>query len=462
MQGDRRQRLAFPMRSLASIAAVVVALSLFLAAIFFLNLNLVRLKESFGWVQHTDEVLLQLAAIEATVIEAESAERGYLLTGDQRYRDPYDRAKAGLDGQLDGLAQLVADNPGQRQRVEELRPVIDARMAEFKQAIDLGPSRLGDALAVIQAARRQPLTQAARERLEQLRQTEIGLLGEWQRRVADSAILSTALAAGATVLSLASAGLGLFFFLRQRNSYRIRELQTELLHVARLNTMGQTASVIAHEVKQPLAATAAYLQGMRRMIDTAGLAASGRVTEALQKALAQVNRAVDILGRLRRFVERHDTQRQAEPIDGVIDEAVALMAIDSGDVALRRRVGPNLPAVVIDRIEVQQVLINLMRNAVEAMGESPRRELTLSAEAAERMVRVGVADTGPGLPPLVAERLFQPFVSTKEDGMGVGLSICRTIVESQGGRIWATANPEGGTTFHFTLPAAEAGAERAA
>jgi two-component system sensor kinase FixL len=96
------------------------------------------------------------------------------------------------------------------------------------------------------------------------------------------------------------------------------------------------------------------------------------------------------------------------------------------------------------------------------MGESPRRELTLSAEAAERMVRVGVADTGPGLPPLVAERLFQPFVSTKEDGMGVGLSICRTIVESQGGRIWATANPEGGTTFHFTLPAAEAGAERAA
>jgi CHASE3 domain sensor protein len=229
MQGDRRQRLAFPMRSLASIAAVVVALSLFLAAIFFLNLNLVRLKESFGWVQHTDEVLLQLAAIEATVIEAESAERGYLLTGDQRYRDPYDRAKAGLDGQLDGLAQLVADNPGQRQRVEELRPVIDARMAEFKQAIDLGPSRLGDALAVIQAARRQPLTQAARERLEQLRQTEIGLLGERQRRVADSAILSTALAAGATVLSLASAGLGLFFFLRQRNSYRIRELQTELL-----------------------------------------------------------------------------------------------------------------------------------------------------------------------------------------------------------------------------------------
>jgi two-component system sensor kinase FixL len=220
--------------------------------------------------------------------------------------------------------------------------------------------------------------------------------------------------------------------------------------------------VIAHEVKQPLAATAAYLQGMRRMIDTAGLAASGRVTEALQKALAQVNRAVDILGRLRRFVERHDTQRQAEPIDGVIDEAVALMAIDSADVALRRRVGPNLPAVVIDRIEVQQVLINLMRNAVEAMGESPRRELTLSAEAAERMVRVGVADTGPGLPPLVAERLFQPFVSTKEDGMGVGLSICRTIVESQGGRIWATANPEGGTTFHFTLPAAGAFAERAA
>jgi two-component system, LuxR family, sensor kinase FixL len=198
------------------------------------------------------------------------------------------------------------------------------------------------------------------------------------------------------------------------------------------------------------------------MIETAGMAQSGRFNEALQKALAQVNRAADIVGRLRRFVERRDAQRQAERIDGVIDEAIALMAVDTAQVALRRRLEPNLPAVVIDRVEVQQVLINLMRNAVEAMSQSPRRELTLSAEMADRMVRIGVGDTGPGLPPLVADRLFQPFVSTKEDGMGVGLSICHTLVEGQGGRIWVTANPEGGTTFHFTLPAAQAGAERAA
>jgi two-component system, LuxR family, sensor kinase FixL len=461
MPGDKRRRW-LPLESLSSVAAVIVALSLFLAAVFFLNLNLARLKESFGWVQHTDDVLLQLAAIEATLIEAESAERGYILTGDARYREPYDRAEAGLDGQLGKLAQLVVDNPGQHARVDELRPVIDARMAQFKRVIDIGPSRFPEALAVIQEVRKQALTPAARERLEQLRQTEIGLLGERQQRVTEATILSSAIAAGAGVLGLASAGFGLFLFLRQRSGYRIRELQTELLHVSRLNTMGQTASMIAHEVKQPLAATATYLQGLRRMIETAGMAQSGRVNEALQKALAQVNRAADIVGRLRRFVERRDAQRQAERIDGVIDEAIALMAVDTAQVALRRRIEPNLPAVVIDRVEVQQVLINLMRNAVEAMSQSPRRELTLSAEAADRMVRIGVGDTGPGLPPLVADRLFQPFVSTKEDGMGVGLSICHTLVEGQGGRIWVTANPEGGTTFHFTLPAAEAGAERAA
>jgi len=260
------------------------------------------------------------------------------------------------------------------------------------------------------------------------------------------------------MLSLISAAFGLFLFLRQRNRYRIRELQLELQHVSRLNTMGQTASMMAHEIRQPLTATSNYLQGARRMVEAAAPAAPGKIAEVLQKAAAQVERAAEIVGRLRRFVERRDRERQAEEIDGVIDEAVALLAVDTARVTLRLKIEPDLPAVTIDRVEVQQVLINLMRNAVEAMEQSPRRELTLAAErmAVERAIRVSVEDTGPGLPPQVVERLFQPFVSTKPAGMGVGLSICRAIIEAQGGRIWAEAGREGGTVFHFTLPAAAA------
>lgn len=458
MRREKPRRRAIPRALLPSFIAFAVALSLFLASVFFLNLNLVRLRESFSWVQHTDDVLLQLAAIEANLVDAESAERGYLLTGDADYLRPYERARVGIDRQLQALAQQVSDNATQLARAKELQPLVDARMAVFQRAIALGPARLEDARAVVRAAKDQRLTQIARERIEQLRQTELGFLGERQRSAEGAATLSALVAAGAGMLSLTSAGLGLFFFQRQRSRYSIRELQTELLHLSRLTTMGQTASMMAHEIRQPLTATSNYLQGVRRMVEAAEAPPPGKIREALQKASAQVERAAEILGRLRRFVERRERERQEERIDGVIDEAIALMAVDTAGVTLRRSVAPNLPAVMIDRVEVQQVLINLMRNAIEAMEGSARRELTVSAERdpAEQTVRVSVRDSGPGLPPAVAERLFQPFISTKPAGMGVGLSICRTIIEGQGGRIWAAAAPEGGTVFHFTLPVAAA------
>jgi two-component system, LuxR family, sensor kinase FixL len=446
-----------PAALLPSIAAGAIALSLFLASVFALNLNQARLRENFGWVQHTDDVLLDIAAIEASLIDAQAGARGYLLTGDTDYLLPFDRAEAGLARQLDALAELVTDNPQQAERLEELRPIVGARMAEFKREIEYGPARPQDALAVVQAAKTRRLTQSARDHLELMRQAELGLLGERQRRVEEETALSSAIAAGAGVLGVASAGLGLFLFMRQSSRHRIRELQTELSHVSRLNTMGQTTSMMAHEINQPLSALRSYLNGVRRMME-GGSPPLDKITGALEKASAQVERAGEIIARLRRFVEWRETQIRPERLDLVIEEAIALMPLDTEQLAFRRQIPPDLPAVMVDRIEVQQVLINLMRNAVEAMGESARRELTVSAEmlAAEGAVRVSVADTGPGLPPRVAERLFQPFTSTKENGMGVGLSICRSIIEGLGGRIRAEANPEGGTTFHFTLPAAKA------
>ena len=446
----RRPRLAA--FSAAGVAALAVALVLL--SVFALDLNLRRLRDSFGWVEHTDQVLLGLTSIEATVIDAESGERGYLLTGNADYLNSYAHARDAIGERMDRLATLVADNAEQARRVQSLRSLVNNRFDEFRRAVELGPGRLADALSILKTARAERLTQQIRERLAQLRQTELALLDERQRRAERDSARANMLAVTAGVLALASLALGLLLLQRQRSRYRIQQLQSELIHVSRLNTMGQTASMLAHEMRQPLTATANYLQGARRLVESGDSPAKAKIAEALGKAGAQIDRAVQIVGRLRRLVDKGETEHAPEDVAATIDEAVALIELGSTDVALRRDVDPRLTPVVIDKVQIQQVLINLMRNAAEAMRHSPRREIVVSAQAVEGMVELAVADTGPGLPQEVVDRLFQPFVSTKPDGMGVGLSICRAIVEAHGGRIWADGNPAGGTVFRFTLPGA--------
>ena len=447
-----RKRPRFAAFSAAGAAALAVALVLL--SVFALDLNLNRLKDSFGWVEHTDQVLLQLATIEATVIDAESGERGYLLTGNAAYLDSYTRARDAIGGQMDVLTALLSDRSEQMQRVHSLRPLIDSRFAEFERVVALGPARMEQALAILKTARAEQLTPKIADGLAQLRRTELALLDERQRRAQRDAARANLLAVAAGVLALTSLALGLFLLQRQRSRHRIQQLQSELIHVSRLNTMGQTASMLAHEMKQPLTATANYLQGARRLVEARESPPPANIAEVLGKASAQVDRAAQIVGRLRRLVDKSEAERTAEDVGATIDEAVALVEFGRADIALRRQVDPRLPRAVIDKVQIQQVLVNLMRNASEAMQHSARRELMVSAEPVQGMVEVAVADTGPGLPKEVADRLFQPFVSTKPDGMGVGLSICRAIIEAHGGRIWADANPAGGTVFRFTVPGA--------
>jgi two-component system, LuxR family, sensor kinase FixL len=451
-QAPNRQRSRFAAFSAAGAAALAVALVLL--SVFALNLNLGRLKESFGWVEHTDQVLLQITSIEATVIDGESGERGYLLTGSAAYLDSFTHARDAIDGRMDTLAGLVADNAEQVQRVRALRSLIDNRFGEYKRVVDLGPEHLADALVILKTARAERLTPQIREGLAQLRQTELTLLDQRQRGAQRDAELANLLAIAAGVLALLSVALGLFLLQRQRSRYRIQQLQSELIHVSRLNTMGQTASMLAHEMRQPLTATANYLQGARRLVESGANPPTAKIGQALGKAGAQIERAAQIVGRLRRLVDKGETEHGPEDVGATIDEAVSLIELASANVTLRCEVDPRLGPAAIDKVQIQQVLINLMRNASEAMRHSARREIVVSAQSAEGMVEVAVADTGPGLPKEVAERLFQPFVSTKPDGLGVGLSICRAIVESHGGRIWADSRPEGGTIFRFTLPVA--------
>lgn len=240
---------------------------------------------------------------------------------------------------------------------------------------------------------------------------------------------------------------------RETAERRLQTLQSELVHVSRITAMGEMASALAHELNQPLSAAASYVQGSRRL--AAKPQVDGKtITEGLTQAEAQLLRAGDIIRRLRDFASKGETERRIENLPQLIEEAGALAMVGAKErgVRLRFDMQRNMPLVLADRVQIQQVTLNLMRNAIEAMAESSPRELTVSAEdCGGGMLRVSIADTGSGISEEVAGQLFQPFVTTKQKGMGVGLSISRTIVETHGGRIWAEPRPGGGTVLHFTL-----------
>ncbi|MBN8925649.1 MAG: PAS domain-containing sensor histidine kinase [Rhodospirillales bacterium 69-11] len=240
---------------------------------------------------------------------------------------------------------------------------------------------------------------------------------------------------------------------RQQTQARLQELQEDLLHVSRLRAMGQMAAALSHELNQPLTATTNYLRAAERILD--GDAPDlGRIRQAIGLAAQQTLRSGEIIRRLRAFVARGEVARHPEAMAKLIEEASALALVGAKErgVAVSLHAEPGLPTVLVDRVQIQQVLLNLIRNAVEAMEGSAERRLVVEASRFESMVVVMVSDTGTGIPPAIEAQLFQPFVTTKREGMGIGLSVCRTIVEAHGGRLWAEPNPAGGTIFRFTLP----------
>lgn len=244
---------------------------------------------------------------------------------------------------------------------------------------------------------------------------------------------------------------------RRATEQRLQELQAELLHVGRVSAMAQLASALAHEVNQPLTAIGNYLQAARRFMAASGIAPGDRVAEALDKAAAQTERAGQVVRTMRAFVRKGDGERRPEVLNKAIEEACALAMAGLGDLGVKLgfELAHGLPEVMIDKVPVQQVVVNLVRNAAEAMRDAPRRELTIRDWlTAEGRVAVEIRDTGPGLAPEVSAQLFQPFVTTKASGMGMGLSICRSIVNSHGGSIRAEPVAEGGTRFVFDLPVA--------
>ena len=242
---------------------------------------------------------------------------------------------------------------------------------------------------------------------------------------------------------------------RQATQRRLHDLQAELAHVARVTAMGTLATALAHELNQPLTAIANYVETARDLLHDPNDEVLEIVRGALNECAMQSVRAGQIVRRLRDYISRGEVDRKAESLKQLVSEASVLAMIGAGErgVEIEVRLETTCDEIFVDRIQIQQVILNLVRNAFEAMDDSPDRRVRISScRENSGSIRVTIADSGPGLEPELAGKLFEPFNSTKTQGMGLGLSICHTIIRGHAGRIWAEASPLGGTAFHFTLP----------
>ncbi|MCH4894645.1 PAS domain S-box protein [Sphingomonas sp. SFZ2018-12] len=240
---------------------------------------------------------------------------------------------------------------------------------------------------------------------------------------------------------------------QQEAELRLKQLQSELIHISRVSAMGTMASTIAHELNQPLAAITNYMEASEDLLRQLPID-TDLLGEAVSQSAREALRAGAIVRRLRDFVARGEVERRVEPLAGLIEDASRLALIGARERGVRALIDldPQAPLVLADRVQIQQVVVNLVRNAVEAVQGRTVRDVTITTRRIEPdRVRITVADTGGGIDPAIEPRLFEAFNTSKEAGMGLGLSISRTIVEAHGGRIWAENLKQGGAAFHFTL-----------
>ncbi|MDB5417306.1 MAG: sensor histidine kinase [Phenylobacterium sp.] len=427
----------------AALGALVCAV-LVVSAVVVANLKVIRSAEdlsvhTYRVLDNAQEMLGALRA-EAAIVGHDAA---VLSAADLA---TLEAAKRHTDEVLERLHNLTRDNDLQQSRLHSVRLTLSNLRARPASDSTGSPGLL--------------MGRAGTD-IAQVRTTERELLATREARAGRAFVTAYwTLLIGAVVGVLTAGAIwwhaaGVLIRAREA-AEKAKELGAQLLHVGRLNAMGEMAGTLAHELNQPLTAIASYTSAARRLAER-DKGANPRLAELLRKAAEQTVRAGQIIRRVRDFVSRGEVQQHPERVSAMATEATAL-ATSGGirdGVTVRHKFDRDADMVLADRIQIQQVLVNLVRNATEASATSAaseHREVCVSTSPYQaNLVRIDVADTGSGVTPEVAERLFQPFVTSKADGMGVGLSICKSIVEAHGGSIWMEQNKAGGATFSFTL-----------
>ncbi|MBE0531905.1 MAG: PAS domain S-box protein [Rhodospirillales bacterium] len=257
--------------------------------------------------------------------------------------------------------------------------------------------------------------------------------------------------AGETVLVTAAVDISE----RHRAAETVRNLQSELAHASRVSAMGEMAAQFAHELSQPLTAISTCAEGGVDALFPPGRNPDNALT-ALRLIVTQAKRASEIIRRTRKFIQKHEQEKVPADVNSLIRDAAELIQGEANhrNVDMRLRLAELLPAAFVDVVQIQQVIVNLARNGIEAMSgnEPTRRQLVISTEPSPDGIVVSVEDSGPGISPEIRTRLFEPFFSTKSDGLGIGLSICRSIVEAHGAHLVVSSAPGHGAQFRFALP----------
>ncbi|MBG0808192.1 hypothetical protein IY145_02060 [Methylosinus sp. H3A] len=248
---------------------------------------------------------------------------------------------------------------------------------------------------------------------------------------------------------------------KRMSEAELRQSQAERLYLMRqerLTAMGGMAAALAHELNQPLAATAIYLKAAKRLAILPENRRSASVADTLDLATEQIMRAGQIISHMRQFADFGESDKTICSLNRLVDEALDLSseALKEANVAVTLELGAEKDTVLADSVQIKQVLINLIRNSRDAMNDSARRQLTIStSNEKQNSIRVDIADTGPGLSKTMQGKLFEPFATTKASGMGIGLSVSRSIIEAHYGRIWAAEKSDCGAVFSFELPLVE-------
>jgi C4-dicarboxylate-specific signal transduction histidine kinase len=489
-------------RKLMAAFAAVIAVIFVSSAIVYDRLHIIE--DARNWRVHTSDVLDTLQDAMDAILQQETGMRGYVFAADKAFLERYHRGGNAFTAAFQKIKDFTSDNSAQQNRLNELSGLINtwrSEIAEPRIALMARPETQDQAIGVAEARANRTAMDVIRAKVDEISRAERGLLVQ-RIAVEDQAYATaymTTIVGGAVALIIAMAmavlltrgitvpisrmTLAMKALANGDTSIEVPEVnrsdeigamaaavrifrdsiierqkaQAELAHVNRVATVGQLTASIAHEISQPIAAAVINAQAALRFLGSQPPALD-EVREAVIRIADDGQRAGDILSRIRALFKKAPPRKERFDLNEAIQDVIAVIRSEvlRHGVSLQTRLASDLPPILGERIQLQQVMLNLTLNAVEAMAglEEGIRELHITTEMdAAGDVLVAVLDSGPGLDPTSVEHVFDPFYTTKTDGMGMGLSICRSIIAAHGGRMWATAHQPRGALFQFTIPA---------